>query len=160
MPLILGTLNLLGMYAYPLGTNFFFILFFVFAALLAAYSSKPPVGGTYHFGPEEVESTNFANFAGRPLSIFISFLETLGLVIKGVSLTTRLTANLTAGHILTGLFYGNGCPQWHPVHPVKAYVFLIPFGLALLTLEICVCYVQGYVFCTLLTEYWYGYTRA
>ena len=159
MPLILGTLNLLGMYTYPLGTNFFFILFFVFMVLLAAYSSKPSVGGTYHFGPEGVESANFTDFAGRPLSIFIAILETLGLVIKGVSVTTRMTANLTAGHILTGLLYGNGCAFPHKALSVGVLVCLIPFGLALMTLEICVCYVQGYVFCTLLTEYWYGYTR-
>ena len=160
MPLILGTLNLLGMYTYPLGTNFFFILFCVLTVLLTAYSLKPSVGGAYHFGPEGVESANFSRAVGRPLSILISVLETLGLLIKAVSLSIRLSANLVCGHILTGLFYGNGCPNAHQFLSGKVFIFLIPFGLALLILEFCVCYVQAYVFCTLLTGYWYEYTRA
>lgn len=159
MPLILGILNLLGMCTYPLRTNFFFILFCVLTVLLTAYSLKPSVGGAYHFGPEGVESANFSYVAGRPLSILISMLETLGLLIKALSLSIRLSANLVCGHILTGLLYGNGCPNSLQLFSGKVIIFLIPFGLALLILEFLVCYTQAYVFCTLLTEYWYGYTR-
>lgn len=158
-PLLLGTVNLLGLFAYPVATNYSVVLGVVASVLFASYCVKPSVGGMYHFGPEGVESSTSAARGGRPLSVLIALLETLGLLIKVISLTTRLVANLSAGHILTALFYGNGCPRGH-LYPLKTFLLIFPVGLALLVLEVCVCYVQGYVFCTLMTEYWYGYTRA
>ena len=158
-PLLLGTVNLLGLFAYPVATNYSVVLGVVASVLFASYCVKPSVGGMYHFGPEGVESSTSAARGGRPLSVLIALLETLGLLIKVISLTTRLVANLSAGHILTALFYGNGCPRGH-LYSLKTFLLIFPVGLALLVLEVCVCYVQGYVFCTLMTEYWYGYTRA
>ena len=158
-PLLLGTVNLLGLFAYPVATNYSVVLGVVASVLFTSYCVKPSVGGMYHFGPEGVESSTSAARGGRPLSVLIALLETLGLLIKVISLTTRLVANLSAGHILTALFYGNGCSRGH-LYTLKTFLLIFPVGLALLVLEVCVCYVQGYVFCTLMTEYWYGYTRA
>ena len=148
-PLTLGTINLFGLYAFPLGTNAAVVFLFVGSILISSYSVKPSVGALYHFGPEGVEPQSLVNVAGRPLSAFIGGLEALGLVIKIISLSLRLIANLSAGHILTGLLYGNGCPQGL-IHSGWVTLLVFPAGLALLILEVCVCYVQGFVFCTLL----------
>lgn len=149
----------MGLYAFPVGTNAAVVFLFVGSVLVSSYSVKPSVGALYHFGPEGVEPQSMVNVAGRPLSGFIGGLEALGLVIKVISLSLRLIANLSAGHILTGLLYGNGSPQGL-VHAGWVTLLMFPVGLALLVLEVCVCYVQGFVFCTLLTQYWADYTRA
>ena len=148
----------MGLYAFPVGANAPVVLLFVLSVLASCYVVKPSVGALYHFGPEGVESRLLVNIAGRPLSGFIGGLEALGLIIKVISLSLRLVANLSAGHILTGLLYGNGCPKGL-IHAGWVTLLVFPAGLALLILEVCVCYVQGFVFCTLLTQYWAEYTR-
>ena len=134
MPLILGTLNLLGMYTYPLGTNFFFILFFVFMVLLAAYFSKPSVGGTYHFGSEGTESVNFTDFAGRSLSIFIALLETVGYYTPLLFTMVRLTAYAASLSVLLGLFsHPSNAPRLAPHLPLL--IFTLEVGCAALIVE-------------------------
>lgn len=79
---------------------------------------------------------------------FIVLIESIRNIIRPITLTIRLTANLIAGHLLLTLL-GNIGP--------KLIIILIPrliiTQLILLTLESAVAIIQSYVFAVLITLY-------
>jgi F-type H+-transporting ATPase subunit a len=79
---------------------------------------------------------------------FIILIETIRRIIRPITLTIRLTANIIAGHLLLTLL-GNMGP--------KIILFIIPFllftQLILLILESAVSIIQSYVFSILITLY-------
>nr|BAB97229.1 adenosine triphosphatase subunit 6 [Tigriopus japonicus] len=75
------------------------------------------------------------------LSPFMVLIELVSNVIRPLTLGVRLFANLTAGHILVVLLSGVCGGSATPI----ALLFLV----ALLTLELAVSVIQGYVFSTL-----------
>nr|QOJ44816.1 ATP synthase F0 subunit 6 [Allobates femoralis] len=81
---------------------------------------------------------------------FLIILETISMLIRPVALAVRLTANLTAGHLLlqltsTAAFYLIFSPIYFPL----AFIAL----LALTVLELAVAVIQAYVFVLLLSLY-------
>nr|YP_010341279.1 ATP synthase F0 subunit 6 [Stenamma expolitum]UNZ99544.1 ATP synthase F0 subunit 6 [Stenamma expolitum] len=87
---------------------------------------------------------------GTPIILmpFMVIIETISLIIRPITLSIRLTANMIAGHLLLTLLGSSG--------PSMNYLF-IPFlifsQLLLLILEISVAMIQAYVFSILLTLY-------
>lgn len=87
---------------------------------------------------------------GTPLILipFIICIESISNIIRPITLTIRLTANIIAGHLLLTLLRRIG---------VKINYILIPIllitQLLLLTLESAVAIIQSYVFAVLLTLY-------
>nr|WNH22796.1 ATP synthase F0 subunit 6 [Chascanopsetta danae] len=78
-------------------------------------------------------------------------IETISLFIRPVALGVRLTANLTAGHLLMQLISTAACVLM-PIMPTVA--FLSAVVLFLLTLlEVAVAMIQAYVFVLLLSLY-------
>lgn len=82
---------------------------------------------------------------GTPITLsqFIRIIERVSLLIRPITLSVRLAANITAGHILIAL-----CRS-----PI---LFINSFSTALLLLvilEIAVAFIQAYVFVTLLSIY-------
>lgn len=79
---------------------------------------------------------------------FIVCIETIRNIIRPITLTVRLTANIIAGHLLLTLLGNTG---------TKINIFLIPtlllIQLLLLTLESAVAIIQSYVFSVLITLY-------
>lgn len=78
-----------------------------------------------------------------PLSQFITIIETVRLIIRPITLSVRLAANITAGHILIAL-----CRT--------SIIIVNSFSLALLILlilELAVAFIQAYVFVTLISMY-------
>lgn len=79
---------------------------------------------------------------------FIVLIETIRRIIRPITLTIRLTANIIAGHLLLTLL-GNIGP--------KIILLIIPFlliiQLILLILESAVAIIQSYVFSVLITLY-------
>ena len=90
----------------------------------------------YHFCPNAIDRDNDLQFLAR----LISFLELVGTIVRPFSLSLRLCANISCGHILMVL--GNSA------------FFISGLTISLLcSLETLVCIVQGYVFFTLLSMY-------
>lgn len=79
---------------------------------------------------------------------FIVLIESISIIIRPITLTIRLTANIIAGHLLLTLLGNLGS---------KLSITLIPFLLIiqiiLLTLESAVTIIQSYVFAILITLY-------
>lgn len=81
------------------------------------------------------------------LRFFIVIIETVRNIIRPITLSVRLTANIISGHLLIHLLSSI-------LRLGKFYFFLrIPFMLILLVLETAVALIQSFVFVVLLTLY-------
>jgi len=83
-----------------------------------------------------------------PLISFMVCIETVSNIIRPLTLSVRLAANIIAGHLLLTLLGNQG-----PI--VRSYVLpsLLAVQLMLLTLESAVAIIQAYVFIVLITLY-------
>lgn len=136
---IILTLNIIGLlpYVYTITSQIMFSLslalpfwlrFLLFASLI----------NTSHFLSHLVPlSTPLA------LSQFITIIETIRQIIRPITLSVRLCANITAGHILIAL-------RRKPIFLINWFSTIL---LILLILETAVAFIQRYVFTILLTIY-------
>jgi len=88
---------------------------------------------------------------GTPIILisFIVCIETVRNVIRPITLTIRLTANIIAGHLLITLLGNMGTALSLILIP-----FLLFIQILLLILEFAVAIIQSYVFVVLLTLYY------
>lgn len=77
------------------------------------------------------------------LSQFITLIETIRQIIRPITLSVRLAANITAGHILIAL-------ARRPILIINHFTLIL---IILLLLEIAVAFIQRYVFIILLSIY-------
>nr|YP_009526847.1 ATP synthase F0 subunit 6 [Neotoma magister]AYA28416.1 ATP synthase F0 subunit 6 [Neotoma magister] len=90
---------------------------------------------------------------GTPISLIpmLIIIETISLFIQPMALAVRLTANITAGHLLIHLIGGATLVLTNISPPTATITFII---LALLTiLEFAVALIQAYVFTLLVSLY-------
>nr|YP_009339296.1 ATP synthase F0 subunit 6 [Gmelinoides fasciatus]APL97186.1 ATP synthase F0 subunit 6 [Gmelinoides fasciatus] len=81
------------------------------------------------------------------LTPFMVLIETISNLIRPLTLTVRLTANMVAGHLLIVLL-SSANPAPMPLTPI---IFVSNF--TLLVLELAVAFIQAYVFSVLITLY-------
>lgn len=77
----------------------------------------------------------------------IIIIELISQLIRPITLSVRLTANIVAGHLLLSILGGLS------VSSINIFIVSIPISIALSFLEICVPIIQAYVFITLTTLY-------
>nr|BBB04434.1 ATPase subunits 6 [Ratabulus megacephalus]BBM90022.1 ATPase subunits 6 [Ratabulus megacephalus] len=145
--LFLMTLNMLGLLPYTftpttqLSLNLGFAVPLWLATVIIGMRNQP----THALGHLLPEGTP------TPLIPILIIIETISLFIRPLALGVRLTANLTAGHLLIQLI-ATAAFVLLPLMPTVA--ILTTIVLALLTLlEIAVAMIQAYVFVLLLTLY-------
>nr|UAT98569.1 ATP synthase F0 subunit 6 [Penthicodes caja] len=80
-----------------------------------------------------------------PISPMMILIETTGSLIRPISLSVRLTANMIAGHLLMTLL-GNTCST-------KTILMIMPMQIMLTAFESAISLIQAYVMSTLLTLY-------
>nr|WNH36916.1 ATP synthase F0 subunit 6 [Bregmaceros japonicus] len=85
-----------------------------------------------------------------PLIPILIVIESISLLIRPLALAVRLTANLTAGHLLIHLI-GTACLSLISSPLIASFTFTLLFLLTLL--EIAVAMIQAYVFVLLLSLY-------
>lgn len=90
---------------------------------------------------------------GTPIALIpvLIIIETLSLIIRPISLGVRLTANLTAGHLLIQLI-ATGAVVLMPLLPAVGLLTTVVL-LLLTVLETAVAVIQAYVFVLLLSLY-------
>nr|YP_010487884.1 ATP synthase F0 subunit 6 [Bembras japonica]UWI71716.1 ATP synthase F0 subunit 6 [Bembras japonica] len=145
--LFLITLNMLGLLPYTftpttqLSLNLGFAVPLWLATVIIGMRNQPNVA-LGHLLPEGTPG---------PLIPILIIIETISLFIRPLALGVRLTANLTAGHLLIQLI-ATAAFVLLPLMPTVA--ILTTTVLVLLTLlEIAVAMIQAYVFVLLLTLY-------
>ncbi|YP_008578243.1 ATP synthase F0 subunit 6 (mitochondrion) [Carcharodon carcharias] len=145
--LFLITINLLGLLPYTftpttqLSLNMAFALPLWFTTVLVGMLNQPTVA-LGHFLPE-----------GTPTLLVpaLIIIETISLFIRPLALGVRLTANLTAGHLLMQLI---ATATFMLITIMPAVALLTSIILFLLTiLEVAVAMIQAYVFVLLLSLY-------
>nr|BBU25623.1 ATPase subunit 6 [Telmatherina celebensis] len=145
--LFLITLNMLGLLPYTftpttqLSLNMALAFPLWFATVIIGMRNQP----TYALGHLLPEGTP------TPLIPVLIIIETISLFIRPLALGVRLTANLTAGHLLIQLI----ATAAFVLLPIMPFVAIsVSFVLFLLTLlEVAVAMIQAYVFVLLLSLY-------
>nr|YP_010036954.1 ATP synthase F0 subunit 6 [Salanoia concolor]YP_010036967.1 ATP synthase F0 subunit 6 [Galidictis fasciata]QQW47496.1 ATP synthase F0 subunit 6 [Salanoia concolor]QQW47509.1 ATP synthase F0 subunit 6 [Galidictis fasciata] len=115
----------------------------------------PLWAGTVIIGFRHKTKASLAHFLpqGTPLPLIpmLVIIETISLFIQPMALAVRLTANITAGHLLIHLIGGAALALMNINIPVALITFII---LILLTiLEFAVALIQAYVFTLLVSLY-------
>lgn len=116
-----------------------------FSIRLRLWVSVVVFGWTNHFKKIIVHLTP----TGTPNSLinFMVLIEIVRIIIRPITLSIRLSANIVAGHLLISLLSNFSIRN-------KTYIILsYPIIIALTTLELIVAIVQAYVFITLVTLY-------
>nr|UJJ82429.1 ATP synthase F0 subunit 6 [Pentapodus setosus]BCG62286.1 ATPase subunit 6 [Pentapodus setosus] len=145
--IFLLTLNLLGLLPYTftpttqLSLNMGFAVVMWLATVIIGFRNQPTVA-LGHFLPEGTPTLLV------PLLIMI---ETTSLFIRPIALGVRLTANLTAGHLLIQLI-ATAAFVLAPMMPVVSILTAVLLFLLTL-LEVAVAVIQAYVFVLLLSLY-------
>merc|ERR1712227_58011 len=85
------------------------------------------------------EKRNSSAFAS---GFLITVIETVRKNIRPVSLTCRLGANISAGHLLSAIFFSANIPFFGQIALIRYYVF-----------EVLIAAIQGFVFSFLLLDY-------
>nr|BCW91237.1 ATP synthase subunit 6 [Amblyomma sp.]BCW91250.1 ATP synthase subunit 6 [Amblyomma sp.]BCW91276.1 ATP synthase subunit 6 [Amblyomma sp.]BCW91289.1 ATP synthase subunit 6 [Amblyomma sp.]BCW91302.1 ATP synthase subunit 6 [Amblyomma sp.] len=80
------------------------------------------------------------------LSFFMVLIETVSNLIRPITLSVRLTANMISGHLLIHLLSSM-------MMEVQFFMFMIIIMMMLLILETAVALIQSYVFMTLISLY-------
>nr|YP_009020927.1 ATP synthase F0 subunit 6 [Tapirus indicus]AHM91912.1 ATP synthase F0 subunit 6 [Tapirus indicus]AHM91925.1 ATP synthase F0 subunit 6 [Tapirus indicus]AHM91938.1 ATP synthase F0 subunit 6 [Tapirus indicus]ARM56436.1 ATP synthase F0 subunit 6 [Tapirus indicus] len=115
----------------------------------------PLWAGTVFMGFRHKTKASLAHFLPQGTPIFLIpmliIIETISLFIQPVALAVRLTANITAGHLLIHLIGGATLALMN-ISPTTAFITFII--LILLTiLEFAVALIQAYVFTLLVSLY-------
>nr|UCC42864.1 ATP synthase F0 subunit 6 [Geisha distinctissima] len=80
-----------------------------------------------------------------PIMPMMIMIETVGNIIRPLSLSIRLTANMIAGHLLMTLL-GN-------MNESKMLIIVMPMKMMLMSFETAISMIQAYVFATLVSLY-------
>nr|QWS05436.1 ATP synthase F0 subunit 6 [Cerynia lineola] len=80
-----------------------------------------------------------------PIMPMMIIIETTGNIIRPISLSIRLTANMIAGHLLMTLL-GN-------MNQLEKMILIMPIQIMLMMFETAVSIIQAYVFSTLISLY-------
>nr|YP_009116274.1 ATP synthase F0 subunit 6 [Pseudocarcharias kamoharai]AJD22627.1 ATP synthase F0 subunit 6 [Pseudocarcharias kamoharai]AJD76697.1 ATP synthase F0 subunit 6 [Pseudocarcharias kamoharai]WNH23199.1 ATP synthase F0 subunit 6 [Pseudocarcharias kamoharai] len=145
--LFLITSNLLGLLPYTftpttqLSLNMAFALPLWFMTVLIGMLNQPTIA-LGHFLPEGTPT---------PLVPILIIIETISLFIRPLALGVRLTANLTAGHLLMQLIATATFVLITIMPTVALMTSIILFLLTIL--EVAVAMIQAYVFVLLLSLY-------
>ncbi len=85
------------------------------------------------------------------LNPFLVIVETLRIIVRPITLSFRLAANITAGHIILGLI---GIYTRAAVFSSStAFLFLLFVQTGYVLFEVGICLIQAYIFCLLATLY-------
>nr|YP_009244904.1 ATP synthase F0 subunit 6 [Duplodicodrilus schmardae]AMO27028.1 ATP synthase F0 subunit 6 [Duplodicodrilus schmardae] len=145
--IILILVNLMGMVPYTFSTSSHLIftlalgfpMWLSFILSSASYSPKKTIA---HLLPD-----------GAPdwLNPFLVIIETTSIVVRPLTLSFRLAANMSAGHIVLSLVGIYCAAAWFTSTVGTSLLILTTLGYILF--EFAICLIQAYIFCLLLSLY-------
>nr|YP_002242157.1 ATP synthase F0 subunit 6 [Damon diadema]ACI02271.1 ATP synthase F0 subunit 6 [Damon diadema] len=149
------TMILISIFSFILFNNLMGLLPFIFTAtshLVVALSMALPFWVTFMlYGWINNSIHMFSHLiplgTPPPLAIFMVCVETISNLIRPITLSVRLTANMIAGHLILTLLSNCFSLTLHKIPPIMAPELL------LISLETAVAVIQAYVFTILLCLY-------
>lgn len=148
-------LIIVGLFIYILINNLFGLVFYVFTGtahfLITIRLAFPVWLGLMVYGWLNKYYFMFAHLVpqGTPgmLLVFMVLVERVRNLIRPITLSVRLGANIIAGHLLLVLLGGLSVGLSYGV------LYVVVGQLVLLVLEVAVAFIQAYVFVTLMVLY-------
>nr|YP_009695267.1 ATP synthase F0 subunit 6 [Ryssota otaheitana]QDM39461.1 ATP synthase F0 subunit 6 [Ryssota otaheitana] len=137
--------NVIGLFPYTYGvtSSLWFCstmaICFWFCLLMSGFS----------FYPKKAVAHLLPSGAPFLLVPFLIIIETISIIIRPITLTVRLVANISAGHIVLTLMYTalSGSLSFMPL------VFINVLAVGYMLFEVFVCFVQAYIFTLLISLY-------
>nr|YP_010713488.1 ATP synthase F0 subunit 6 [Barbronia yunnanensis]WDA96189.1 ATP synthase F0 subunit 6 [Barbronia yunnanensis] len=145
--LIIISLNLVGLiaFSFSITSHLIFTLIFGLPLWLSSISSS------LMNNKKEFIAHLLPSGAPDWLNPFLVLIETISISVRPLTLSFRLAANMTAGHIVLALigFYLSTAMFSMSFYPIL--LTLVSMGYILF--EIAICIIQAYIFCLLLSLY-------
>ena len=85
------------------------------------------------------------------LNPFLVLIESSRIIVRPITLSFRLAANIRAGHIVLGLIGIYAAAAWF--NRISVFLVLLRLIIGYLLFEVAICLIQGYIFFLLLTLY-------
>nr|YP_009503281.1 ATP synthase F0 subunit 6 [Bathytoma punicea]AXA45191.1 ATP synthase F0 subunit 6 [Bathytoma punicea] len=104
------------------------------------------------FNPSAVVASLLPMGAPAPLNPFLVIIESVSILVRPVTLSVRLTANMSAGHIVLTLI-GNYLTTSLFVSSIFSMLFLLMIQVLYTVFEFGISLIQAYIFCLLITLY-------
>nr|YP_010447186.1 ATP synthase F0 subunit 6 [Tibia fusus]UTM92194.1 ATP synthase F0 subunit 6 [Tibia fusus] len=104
------------------------------------------------FNPSSVVAGLLPMGAPAPLNPFLVVIETVSIMVRPITLSVRLTANMSAGHIVLTLI-GNYLTASFFVSSAFSMLLLIGIQIFYTIFEFGISLIQAYIFCLLITLY-------
>nr|YP_009164265.1 ATP synthase F0 subunit 6 [Amynthas longisiphonus]AIR76362.1 ATP synthase F0 subunit 6 [Amynthas longisiphonus] len=145
--IILILINLMGVIPYTFSTSSHLIFtlalgFPMWLSFILSSTSYKPKKTVAHLLPD-----------GAPdwLNPFLVIIETTSIVVRPLTLSFRLAANMSAGHIVLSLVGIYCASAWFT--SMFGTTMLIMTTLGYMLFEFAICLIQAYIFCLLLSMY-------
>jgi len=104
------------------------------------------------FNPRSVVAGLLPMGAPAPLNPFLVIIETVRILVRPITLSVRLTANMRAGHIVLTLV-GNYLTARFFISSIFSILLLISIQVLYTIFEFGISLIQAYIFCLLITLY-------
>nr|APH08693.1 ATP synthase F0 subunit 6 [Profundiconus teramachii] len=104
------------------------------------------------FNPSSVVAGLLPMGAPAPLNPFLVVIETVSIMVRPITLSVRLTANMSAGHIVLTLI-GNYLTTSFFVSSFFSMLLLLAIQVFYTIFEFGISIIQAYIFCLLITLY-------
>nr|QFG38937.1 ATP synthase F0 subunit 6 [Austrofusus glans] len=104
------------------------------------------------FNPSSVVAGLLPMGAPAPLNPFLVIIETVSIMVRPITLSVRLTANMSAGHIVLTLI-GNYLTASFFLSSVFSMALLLSIQVLYTIFEFGISMIQAYIFCLLITLY-------
>nr|YP_009186438.1 ATP synthase F0 subunit 6 [Babylonia lutosa]AHH30668.1 ATP synthetase F0 subunit 6 [Babylonia lutosa] len=104
------------------------------------------------FSPSSVIAGLLPMGAPAPLNPFLVIIETVSIMVRPITLSVRLTANMSAGHIVLTLI-GNYLTASLFLSSVFSMALLLMIQVLYTIFEFGISLIQAYIFCLLITLY-------
>nr|QGZ10069.1 ATP synthase F0 subunit 6 [Eisenia balatonica] len=139
--------NLMGLVPYTFSTSSHLIFTLTFGlpmwlSLIMSSFSNSPKKTTAHLLPD-----------GAPdwLNPFLVLIESTSVLVRPITLSFRLAANMSAGHIVLSLVGVYCASAWFSSFLSVSILTMTSLGYILF--EVAICMIQAYIFCLLLSLY-------
>nr|YP_010028478.1 ATP synthase F0 subunit 6 [Laevistrombus canarium]QOS48847.1 ATP synthase F0 subunit 6 [Laevistrombus canarium] len=104
------------------------------------------------FNPSSVVAGLLPMGAPAPLNPFLVIIETVSIMVRPITLSVRLTANMSAGHIVLTLI-GNYLTASFFLSSMFSMLLLVMIQVFYTIFEFGISVIQAYIFCLLITLY-------